>query len=148
MLTLHIGSDHRGFNLKAAIINWAHQNGYNCIDHGTESADSCDYPDYALAVANAVAQDPTRLGIVICSNGIGVSIAANKVTGIRAALVYSQTVASQCKRHNNANVIALGADEFDASTNLGFVQTYLQAKFEGDRHQRRIDKIARYECER
>lgn len=145
MITLHFGSDHRGYEQKLCFIDWALANGFNPEDHGTYSNDSCDYPDFALKVAQAVAADSSSIGIVICSNGIGVSIVANKVKGIRAALVYNDAVASQCRRHNNANVIALGADEFTYEQNLKFLQIFLQAEFEGDRHQRRINKISDYE---
>ena len=114
-------------------------------DFGTYSTESCDYPDYALKVAEEVANNNYDFGILICGTGIGISIAANKVPGIRAALCSDTFSAHATREHNNANILALGARVVGPGLALDIVDTFLNAKFEGDRHINRIDKISQIE---
>ncbi len=136
-----LGSDHRGFELKNRIAEWLRQRGETVLDLGPNSADRADYPDYASTVAHQVADHPTERGILVCSSGIGMSIAANKVPGIRAALCFNSELASLARRHNNANVLCLSADFVDPDTNLSIVKAWIETPFEGGRHQTRLDKV-------
>ncbi len=144
-MTIHIGNDHRGFELKLRIREHLTARGVEVVDHGCDRSVSCDYPDHALAVGHAVAASPGDLGVVICSNGIGVSMAANKVPGVRAALCVTPAMARQSRRHNDANVLALGAENVSAEENLKILDAWLEAAFEGGRHQRRVAKMMRAE---
>lgn len=139
--TIWIGSDHAGVELKLS-INEAIRKEYVIEDVGPFDATSVDYPDYAKKVGEAVAKDPNALGILICGSGIGMSIAANKISGIRAALVTSVETAKLSRQHNNANVLCLGARTTEPNLAMDIVKAWLNTKFEGDRHQRRIDKIS------
>lgn len=145
-MQIEIGSDHRGHALKQRLVEWLSERSHTVHDHGSPSAAACDYPDFAYAAARAVAAQAGRLGIVICGNGIGVSMAANKVPGIRAALCMSVAMAEQSRRHNDANVLALGADTLTETENLRIVEAWLGAGFAGDRHVRRVEKLMRGEC--
>ncbi len=136
-----IGSDHGGFDLKNIIIEHLKSCGVEVEDFGCYSKESVDYPDFAKAVAVAVSKGQYEKGIVICSTGIGVSIAANKVAGIRCALVHDLLSASLTKRHNDSNVLAMGAFIVGPELAKKITDTWLGATFEGGRHQRRIDKI-------
>lgn len=136
-----LASDHAGFKLKEKIKKYLISNNYDIIDYGTNSESSVDYPIYAHKAANSVASGQCEKGIVCCGSGIGVSIAANKVKGIRCALVHDQFTAEMCKKHNNANMIALGARVVDHDEALKMVDAWLAAQFEEGRHQRRIDQI-------
>lgn len=140
-MRIHIGNDHRGFDLKRHLSAWLNDQGYEVVDHGCDSAESADYPDLAYAVARAVAAHPDDLGVLICSNGVGMSMAANKVPGVRAALCVSPAMASQSRRHNDANVLALGADNLTPDENQAVLAAWLEASFEGGRHARRVEKI-------
>lgn len=142
-MRIEVGSDHRGFDLKRSIVQWLTERGYEVVDHGCENVESADYPDHAYAVADSVAAHPGTLGVLVCSNGIGMSMVANKVPGIRAALCVSPAMASQSRRHNDANVLVLGQDNVAPEENLRILETWLGASFEGGRHRRRIEKIAR-----
>ena len=144
-MKIAIGSDHGGVDLKEEIINFLKQQNYDIKDFGTNSNKSCDYPDYALPVAEAIAAKEFDFGILICGTGIGISIAANKVPGVRAALCSDTFSAHSTREHNNANILALGARTTGAGLALDIVKTFLNAKFEGDRHQIRIDKITAIE---
>jgi len=145
-MTIAIGSDHRGFNLKNALRTWLEREGHEVSDVGTESAESCDYPDYALGVARKVAGGEAELGILICGTGIGMSMAAGKVAGIRAARVCTSKDAEMAHRHNNANVLCFGADTgVDETLARRIIQAWMDAEFEGGRHQRRVGKITAYE---
>jgi ribose 5-phosphate isomerase B len=143
---IEIGSDHRGYALKETIIQWLRERGHTVRDWGCASADSCDYPDYAYPAARAVAASPGSLGILICSNGIGVSMVANKVPGVRAALCVTPAMADQARRHNDANLLALGAENVSVAENLRILEAWLEARFEGGRHTPRVEKIASGEC--
>jgi ribose 5-phosphate isomerase B len=142
-MKISIGSDHAGVDLKNLIINSVKD--IDFIDVGTNSTDSCDYPDYILKVASTVKKGEADLGIAICGTGIGASIVANKVKGIRAALCFNEFMAEMSKRHNNANVLVLGARVIGVDLALRIVERWLKSEFEGGRHQRRLDKIAAIE---
>ena len=140
-MKLAIGSDHGGFRLKEAIKTYLLAHDYEVTDFGTESEDSCDYPDFALPVAEAVAKGEYDRGILICGTGIGIGIVANKVKGVRAALCHDTFSAEACRNHNDANILTMGERIVGEGLALKIVETYLNSDFEGGRHQRRVDKI-------
>lgn len=144
-MKIAIGSDHGGVDLKEEIINFLKSENYDVKDFGPNSKESCDYPDYALKVAEAVVAEEFNFGILVCGTGIGISIAANKVPGIRAALCSDTFSAHATREHNNANILALGARVVGTGLALDIVKTFLNAKFEGDRHLTRINKITAIE---
>jgi len=137
-----IGCDHGGYELKQAVIGYLKEQGLEYKDFGTYSTDSCDYPIYGEAVARAVAGGECEKGIIICGTGIGISIAANKVKGIRAALCGDCFSAEFTRRHNDANILAMGARVTGSGLALKIVETFLNTEFEGGRHARRIDLIS------
>ena len=139
-MRIAIGCDHRGFNLKQDVIKLLIDSGHSYEDFGTYTEESVDYPDIAKKVAEAVASGNFNLGILICSNGIGMCIAATKVKGIRAALSYSASNACRARRHNDANVLCLGGEE-ETEPVSAIINAFLTCQFEGGRHQRRVDKI-------
>ncbi len=144
MKKIGIASDHGGYNLKEEIKN--HLKGeYEIVDFGTDSLDSVDYPDYGVKVAEAVISGEVEEGILCCGTGIGISLAANKVAGIRCAVVSDTFSARMSKAHNNANMISLGERVVGKGLALEIIDTWLGTDFEGDRHQRRIDKITEIE---
>lgn len=136
-----IGSDHGGFDLKNEIKKHLEGRGFEVKDFGTYSKDSVDYPDIAEAVCRPVAKGEFEFGVLVCGTGIGISIAANKIEGIRAALCSDPYSAAKAKEHNNANVITLGGRVTGVDLAMTIVDAYVDAKFEGGRHQGRIDKI-------
>jgi len=140
-----LGSDHAGFALKQEIRKYLESKGYKVKDFGTEGVGSVDYPDFGLAVAEAVAKGECDRGIVICGTGIGISISANKVPGVRAALCTDTTMARLSREHNDANVLALGERIVGVSVALDIVDTWLETAFLKDRHTRRVGKIAEIE---
>lgn len=140
-MKLAIGSDHGGFRLKEAIKTYLLAHNYEVTDFGTESEDSCDYPDFALPVAEAVAKGEYDRGILICGTGIGIGIVANKVKGVRAALCHDTFSAEACRNHNDANILTMGERIVGEGLALKIVETFLNSDFEGGRHQRRVDKI-------
>lgn len=144
-MRIAIGSDHGGYALKQALIPFLQGRDLEVADAGTHSAESVDYPEFGEAVALLVAHGEADAGIVICGTGIGISIAANKVPGIRAALVTSPQMAELAKQHNNANVLALGGRILSVAEAEACVAAWLDAAYEGERHQRRLDKIAAIE---
>ncbi|MDA8060564.1 MAG: ribose 5-phosphate isomerase B [Leptospirillum sp.] len=137
-----IGSDHAGFELKNNIIRTLSMSGYTVTNCGTDGPESVDYPDFAEKVATIVTATPGTIGVLICGTGIGMSIAANKHHGIRAALVYNEETAALAHEHNNANILCLGARELSPEKALTLVSIFLDSAFENGRHQRRIDKIS------
>ena len=143
-----LGADHAGFRAKETIRKYLEGAGYEVDDVGTWSEESVDYPDFARAVAERVASGKNPLGVLVCGTGIGVSIAANKVEGIRAALAHDSQTARRAREHNNANVIALGGKVVGDDEAIEIVQEFLNATFAGGRHQRRIDKITEMDRER
>ncbi len=141
-----LACDHGGLALKNKIKEYLSANGYEAVDFGTTTDCSCDYPDFALAGAEAVARGECDRGIFICTTGIGISIAANKVPGIRCALCTDETCARLTREHNNANVLALGGGIVGVNLGLNIVKTFLETEFSGlEKHQRRVDKIAAIE---
>ena len=140
-MRIALGCDHRGLELKRAIMALLDELKYDYHDFGAFSTDSVDYPDIAKQVAEAVAAGDFDQGILICSSGIGMSIAANKVKGIRAALCCGTFGADMARRHNDANVLCLGQNTLDINTALDIVRVYLTTSFEGGRHLRRLEKI-------
>ena len=136
-----IGADHGGFELKEQLKAYLRDWGYNFLDLGTDSTAAVDYPDFAEAVANAVARGDAWLGVVVDSAGIGSSIAANKVAGARAALCYDRATAHNSREHNDANVLSLGAKLISPEAAREILAIWLSTPFAGGRHQRRVDKI-------
>lgn len=139
-----LGADHRGFRLKEELKRWLAARGHEVVDFGTASTDRVDYPDYAFEVAGAVARRRADRGILMCSTGIGMSIAANKVRGVRAALADSVRLARLSREHNDANVLCLGADFVSAALARRIVGAWLKVEFAGGRHSRRLEKMARH----
>ena len=136
-----LGCDHRGLKLKEAIIGLLTELGHEHQDFGCYSSDPVDYPDVAKQVAGAVVSGKFEHGILICSTGIGMSIAANKVKGIRAAVCCSMFAAEGARRHNDANILCLGEDALEQASALDIVRVYLSTTFEGGRHLRRLEKV-------
>ena len=139
-MRIAIGCDHRGLNLKQYIIELITGAKHSCEDFGCYTTDSADYPDIAKKVADAVAKGDFECGILICDTGIGMSIAANKVKGIRAALCNDAFSARRARQHNDANILCLRAEEGEGPM-PGIVDAFLTSEFEGGRHQRRLNKI-------
>jgi ribose 5-phosphate isomerase B len=144
-MRIAIGSDHRGFALKEVFSNHLLKTGRQVLDFGCSSVDSVDYPDFALKVAQAVARRRANLGVLICSSGIGMSITANKVKGVRAALCFNPLMATRSRQHNDANVLCLGADYLSRRKALAILDAWLEAGFEGGRHSRRLRKVRKQE---
>ena len=139
------GADHAGFELKEHLVETARGLGYEVLDLGTNSADSVDYADYAVAVAEVVLDGSADLGVVLCSNGVGISITANKVPGIRCALCHTSWGAARARQHTNANMLALGAWETGRAVADDILQAFLTNEFEGGRHERRVAKLMKVE---
>ncbi|MEO6131097.1 MAG: ribose 5-phosphate isomerase B [Saprospiraceae bacterium] len=136
-----VGSDHAGYELKSEIILWLEEKGYDVLDFGTDSEASTDYPDHIHPVANAVESGDAIEGIILCGSGNGAAMTANKHQGIRAALCWTDELASLARQHNDANILAIPARFVSEDVALSMVQTFLKTPFEGGRHQRRVDKI-------
>jgi ribose 5-phosphate isomerase B len=145
MKKIAFGCDHGGLELKKYLMDNLLKNGYEILDCGTYTSDSCHYPTYAIAAATKVATGEADEGIVICRSGEGVSIAANKVKGIRCGIGYNETVSHLMKEHNNANMIAFGADYISKEDALKCALSFLGATFAQGRHQLRVDIITEYE---
>lgn len=140
-MRIAIGNDHAGVEEKKDIEDYLNSLGHIVSNFGTDKSDSVDYPDFAVEVAKSVSTGDNDLGIIICGSGIGVSIAANKVRGVRAALCYNEETASLSRQHNNANVMTYGARFIDIATAKKMVLNFISTEFEGGRHQNRVDKI-------
>ena len=140
-MRIAIASDHGGFALKEELKAWLAEQGYEVEDFGCHSTDSCDYPDFAQAAARAVAAETCERGIVICTTGIGVSMAANKVHGVRCALCTDPWSAEMTRRHNDANMIAMGAGIIGKNMAERCVEVFLNTEFEGGRHGRRVAQL-------
>lgn len=140
-IKINIGSDHAGFELKSKLISFIEETGFKVKDFGCYSTESMDYPDVAHPVAEAVLADEQSLGILICGSGNGVCLTANKHAGIRAALCWLPELGSLAKQHNNANILCLPARYIDTETAKEIVTSFLNASFEGGRHQNRVSKI-------
>jgi ribose 5-phosphate isomerase B len=145
-MKIALGSDHGGYSLKQSLIPFLQARDIEVADAGTHnSVDSVDYPDFAERVALLVSHGEADVGILICGTGIGISIAANKIPGIRAALVTDEFMARMAKEHNNANILVLGGRVLDEQKACELVGSWLDATFEGGRHQGRLDKITELE---
>ncbi len=140
-MKIALGCDHGALELKLAIRAFLENRGYEIQDFGTHTKESCDYPDFAAAAAKAVADGQCQWGIVLCTTGIGVSIAANKIDGVRCALVSDLMTARLTRQHNDTNMLALGAGVIGEKLALEIVDVWLNTAFEGGRHQRRVDKL-------
>ena len=144
-MKISVGTDHRGLEQKKMILAIAEQCGHSVVDVGTHTTESCDYPDIAKDLGQSVASGETDLGILICGTGIGMSIAANKVKGIRAAVCNNIDQARLSRQHNDANVLCIPGDSFEQAAVTELVSTWLTTDFEGGRHERRVDKVKQME---
>lgn len=144
-MRIALGSDHRGFALKEHLAKFLSSEGHEIMDLGCDSAESCDYPVYGIAVGEAVASGAADRGIAICGTGIGMSIAVNKVKGVRASLCHTVEDAEMTRRHNDSNVLVLSESSMHDPSLEKLVRTWLETPFDGGRHKRRIDEISRYE---
>lgn len=140
-MKIAIGSDHAGFNYKEAVKDHLQQNGHEVSDLGTFTEASCDYPDYAHAVALSVERKETEMGVLVCGSANGVAITANKHTGIRAAICWEKEIAVLARAHNNANIICIPARFVSTDSMVEMVDEFLVTPFEGGRHQARVGKI-------
>ena len=140
-MVIAIGCDHAGYELKEKVKARMTAAGHKMIDVGTNSTESVDYPAYGHAVGRAVASGSAERGIAICGSGIGISIACNKVPGVRAALCTSTEMAEMCRRHNNANVICMGARMISEELAYAMIDTWMTTEFEGGKHERRINEL-------
>jgi ribose 5-phosphate isomerase B len=146
-MKIALGSDHAGFELKQKVHEHLEKDGFQVNDLGTTSTESVDYPDFAQKVAHEVAQGRSDFGVLVCGSGIGMSITANKVAGIRAANVSDEQDARLSREHNNANVLAIGARIIGEEKAMKLVDIFLNTSFAGGRHERRVEKIAKIEEE-
>ena len=140
-MKIALGCDHGGYDLKEYIKSVIEKMGHEYEDFGCHSLESCDYPDFGAAAAKAVSEGKCEMGIVVCTTGIGISIAANKVKGIRCAHCADSLQAEMTRRHNNANMMAIGAGFTGKNMAERMVEVFLTTEFEGGRHQRRVDKL-------
>lgn len=140
-MLIALASDHAGFTYKQRIVPLLEALGHTVRDFGTNSTESCDYPDFIMPAARAVAAGECERGIVLGGSGNGEAIAANRITGVRCALCWNETTARLCREHNNANMISLGERTIDWTTAETIIRTWLATPFEGGRHERRIQKL-------
>lgn len=145
IMKIGIGNDHSALEMKKEIIAFLEEKGHEVVDYGTNSAESCDYPVYGEVVARAVAAGEVEQGILICGTGLGISLAANKVKGIRAAVCSEPFTAKMARAHNNCNILAFGARVVGPELAKMIVEAWLNTDFEGGRHQRRVDLIMEIE---
>jgi len=146
-MQIAIGSDHRGYTMKAKVAELLCMLGHTVSDEGTTSTESCDYPDVAASVARKIVSSEADRGVLICGSGIGMAITANKFPGVRATTCHDEVTAEICRRHNNVNVLCLSGDLLGESRLVDLVKVWLETEFEGGRHARRVDKIAAIESE-
>ena len=145
-MKIAIGCDHAAYSFKEEIKNYLAEKGHEVVDKGCYSPERADYPDHGIAVGEAVANGECERGVVICGSGIGISIAANKVAGVRCALCSEPLSARLSRNHNDANVLAMGARLIGLEMGKAIVDAWFEAEFEGGRHIGRIEKISTYEC--
>ena len=145
-MKVSVASDHRGIHIKARIAQALQSNGYEVCDEGADNEDACDYPDYAMMVAQKVSNGDADRGILICGTGIGMSITANKFPGVRAAPCYDEVMVEISRRHNDLNVLCLGGDMIGDRNIDDLVLLWMRTEFEGGRHARRVDKIMSIDC--
>ena len=141
-MNIVVGADHGGYTLKNLIAKWLKEQGHSVVDVGCNSDESVDYPDYALKAVDEIIKGSSEFGILVCGTGIGMSIAANRHYGIRAANCFDENTATLSREHNNANMLCLGARVLDDDTALKMVKIWLDTEFAGGRHQKRIDKFS------
>ncbi len=144
-MKIAIGSDHRGYRLKEQLKEYMKEKGIEFVDFGTDSEGTADYPDYAIPVGEAIVKKECDMGVLICYTGIGMSIAANKVRGIRAAHVVAPVYAKMARQHNDANVLCLPGGFMTKESAIECLELFISTEFEGERHKRRVDKIITYE---
>lgn len=144
-MRIAIGSDHAGYDLKRAVAPLLREGGHELVDVGTDSEESVDYPDYASRAAQMVADGAADRAVIVCGSGVGVSIVANKVAGIRAVNAHDADEAEMSRRHNDANVVTLAGRRLPADDAASIVERFLDTEFEGGRHERRVEKIAAIE---
>jgi len=144
-MKIALGADHAGYAAKESLKAWLASKGHEVQDFGTHSAESTDYPDYALAVSTSVKQGQSDRGVLVCGTGIGMSMAANKVCGIRAAVCHDRFTAEAARKHNHANVLCMGARVLSEQQRLEVLDTFLSTGEEGERHARRVSKVMRIE---
>jgi len=142
-MKIMVGCDHGGYPLKSAIVSYLQNRGYEVYDIGAHSAESCDYPEYAVRVARSVSGGEVERGILVCGSGIGMSIAANRIRGVRAVQPNEPYAAKMSRRHNNSNVLCLGGRLIGVDMATEIVDVWLNEPFEGGRHQRRVELIDR-----
>lgn len=140
-MKISIGADHGAVDLKDQLVSFLKEQGHDVLDRGTHGHESVDYPDFAAAVGTDVASGAAQFGVLMCTTGIGISISANKIHGVRAALVHNEDGAEFCRRHNDANVICFGAKYDTPYMATRLLNIFLNTPFEGGRHQRRVDKM-------
>ena len=140
-MKIAIGSDHAGYLRKLELVEHLKKEGHEVFDVGTNSLDSCDYPDFGIACAKMVASKEVDFGVLVCSSGEGIMMAANKVKGIRCGIAYNDDVARLMRQHNNANMIAFGASFMSKEEVIARTDIFLHTEFEGGRHERRVNKI-------
>jgi ribose 5-phosphate isomerase B len=145
-MKIAIGTDHAGFDFKEAVVAYLKQQGHEVQDLGTHSKESCDYPDYAKAVGEAVVGGKAETGILVCGSGIGMSIAANKIHGVRAALAHDLYTARMSRSHNDANILVLPSRLIALEITKEMIELFLKTPFEGGRHAGRVDKMMKMEC--
>ena len=141
MKKIYVGSDHAGYNLKELVKGYIARWGYEVVDSGCSSEDSCDYPVFAKNVCGNLLNDQQGLGILICGTGIGMSMAANRLKGVRAALCANEYQARMSRAHNNANILCLGSRVIGQDLAISIIRVWLETDFEGGRHKKRIDII-------
>lgn len=140
-MKIAFGCDHAGFDYKEKILAELKNLGHEVLDFGTDSSTSCDYPDFGAPAARAVAEGKADRGIVVCGSGIGISMTANKIKGIRCALCHDHLMAQLCRQHNDANMLAFGSRTVGIEVALDMIRVFLTAEFEGGRHERRVKKL-------
>ncbi|MCH2207153.1 MAG: RpiB/LacA/LacB family sugar-phosphate isomerase [Lentisphaerales bacterium] len=144
-MKIAIACDHAAYDFKEALIKRLELEGHEVTDHGCSGSESCDYPDFGIPAADAVSNGSADRALLICNNGIGMSILANKIKGVVAALVYSEETARMTRRHHNSNVLCLGAQQFSEAELNKFIDAWMAEEFEGGRHARRIGKATSLE---
>lgn len=140
-MRIAVGADHAGYRFKQEIASWLGERGCEVFDLGTHGEERVDYPDFGAAVGRAVADGSASLGVCVCGSGVGIAMAANKVKGVRAAVVHDVASAQLARRHNDANVICFGERLLALDTVLEALEAFLEAEFEGGRHKERVDKL-------
>ncbi len=140
-MKISIASDHAGFELKKCVINYIKEQNHSIFDFGCESESSCDYPDYIHPLAKNIQKKKYDLGIIICGSGNGVNMTANKYNNVRSALCWTKEISIMAKQHNNANVLAIPARYVSKEVALEIIESFINTKFEGGRHKRRVEKI-------